>query len=224
LEEGMLRRIGGLKDFPLNVRVIAASNRDLKSECDADRFRVDLYYRLSVIQIDIPPLRDRGEDIILLANNFIKVFDSPRKLKTQRKLSAEAAKVFLNHNWMGNVRELKNAVERALILEDGAEITTKYLPRDLIANENNNLDHSNESQFLKDVNFYLPPEGIPLEVVEKGLIQQALKRTNGNVTRAGKLLHLSRDRMRYRLKKVKDQKDNNINGEKKKKKKEKKEI
>jgi DNA-binding NtrC family response regulator len=134
LEEGSFRRVGGLKDIALDVRVVAASNRDLKTEGEAGRFRSDLYYRLSVIQIDIPPLRERGEDTLLLAAHYVKTFGERLRLKKRiRGLSPEVRRIFLSYGWPGNVRELRNVIERALILEDGESVTTEYLPRDLTA-------------------------------------------------------------------------------------------
>src|SRR5205085_12048646 len=134
LEEGAFRRVGGLKDIPLDVRVVAASNRDLRAESEAGRFRLDLYYRLSVIQIDIPPLRERGDDILLLAEHYIRQFGERLKLRRKiRGLSPEVADAFRRYPWPGNVRELRNVIERALILEDADLITAEYLPRDLAA-------------------------------------------------------------------------------------------
>ena len=128
LEEGAFRRVGGLRDLPLDVRVIAASNRDLKSESEAGRFRLDLYYRLSVIQIDIPPLRERGDDAILLAQHYIEQFNQ-RLRKRVSGMSTEVGQTFRKYAWPGNVRELRNVIERVMILEDGDLITTRYLPR-----------------------------------------------------------------------------------------------
>src|SRR5918994_295841 len=133
LEEGSFRRVGGLKDLPLDVRVIAASNRDLKTEGEAGRFRADLFYRLSVIQIDIPPLRERDDDIRVLAEHYIDTIGARLKRSQKiKRLSPEAKEVFRKYNWPGNVRELRNVIERALILEDSDEITTEYLPGGLI--------------------------------------------------------------------------------------------
>jgi len=131
LEEGSFRRVGGLKDLPLDVRVIAASNRDLKSESEAGHFRADLFYRLSVIQIDIPPLRDRGDDIRVLAEHYMENFRT-RLRKNVNTITPEALAAFGDYAWPGNVRELRNVIERAMILEDDEAITTKYLPRGLI--------------------------------------------------------------------------------------------
>src|SRR5437773_8667832 len=121
LEEGSFRRVGGLKDLPLDVRVIAASNRDLKTEGEAGRFRADLFYRLSVIQIDIPPLRERDDDVRVLAEHYLSNFKS-RLRKNIDSIAPEALSAFRSYEWPGNVRELRNVIERAMILEDGDEI------------------------------------------------------------------------------------------------------
>src|SRR5262245_24452959 len=131
LEEGSFRRVGGLKDLPLDVRVVAASNRDLKSESEAGRFRLDLYYRLSVIQIDLPPLRERGDDVLLLAKYYIAHFNE-RLRKRIRGLTGEVEEIFRRYSWPGNVRELRNVIERVMILEDSDVITADWLPRGLI--------------------------------------------------------------------------------------------
>src|SRR5678815_3031853 len=132
LEEGAFRRVGGLRDIPLDVRVIAASNRDLKQESEQGRFRLDLYYRLSVIQIDIPGLRERGDDVLLLSQHYIDTIGGRLKRSKVTGLSPEAQEVFRKYDWPGNVRELRNVIERALILEDADKITTEYLPGGLL--------------------------------------------------------------------------------------------
>lgn len=202
LEEGTFRRVGGLRDLPLNIRVIAASNRDLKTDSEAGKFRLDLFYRLSVIQIDIPPLRMRGDDVLLLANHFINILDKKWRGPTRRALSPEVMEAFRCYRWMGNVRELRNTIERSLILEDGRQITLKYLPRDLLADSGIYTHTMPNSEVRVGRYVTLPPDGISLETVEQALIHQALERSGGNITRAGELLHISRDRVRYRLKKA----------------------
>lgn len=194
LEENTFRRVGGLKDLPLDVRVVAASNRDLKQEAEENRFRLDLYFRLSVIRIDIPPLRERGNDVILLANHYIEKTNQKRGTKKLRGLSPETEQIFLNYKWLGNVRELRNVIERASILEDGETVTTEHLPADLIAKDMSKKASGN-------FGFVLPAEGIALEEVELLLARQAMERSGGNLTRAARLLHISRDQLRYRLKK-----------------------
>jgi two-component system response regulator AtoC len=217
LEEGAFRRVGGLRDLPLDVRVIAASNRDLKSESEAGRFRLDLYYRLSVIQIDIPPLRDRGDDAILLAQHYIKQFNG-RLRKRVRGFTPEVAETFRKYPWPGNVRELRNLIERVMILEDGDLITTKYLPRGVEKEGNNSApefatgmsagssghDEHTRQPKASETSFRLPPEGVTLDDIEMSLVRQALERSNGNQTRAAELLGISRDQLRYRLKKLED--------------------
>lgn len=193
LEENTFRRVGGLKDLPLDVRVVAASNRDLKAEAEESRFRLDLYFRLSVIRVDIPPLRERGEDVLILANHYIEKTNQKRGGKKLRGLSKETERIFLNYKWLGNVRELRNVIERASILEDGETVTTEHLPADLVGH--------NSKPVEKNANFILPNEGIALEEVELILAKQAMERMDGNLTRAARLLHISRDQLRYRLKK-----------------------
>jgi two-component system response regulator AtoC len=202
LEEGAFRRVGGLKDIPLDVRVLAASNRDLKTESEAGRFRLDLYYRLSVIQIDIPPLRERGDDVLLLAQHYIDAIGL--RLKRNRRitgLSPEARDVFRNYNWPGNVRELRNVIERALILEDNDQITTEYLPGGLLMSpRQSSLITGADSP----AQFVLPAEGISLDKAELSFVRQAIERSGGNQTRAAELLGISRDQLRYRLKKLEE--------------------
>jgi DNA-binding NtrC family response regulator len=199
LEEGSFRRVGGLKDLPLDIRVIAASNRDLKAEGEAGRFRSDLFYRLSVIQIDIPPLRDRGDDIRVLAEHYMSTFRSRLRKKIDG-IDPEALAIFRRYQWPGNVRELRNVIERAMILEDGDEITAKYLPRGLASDS-----RLGSATVATTTNlFRLPAEGVALEDVEMTLVRQALNRSAGNQTKAAELLHISRDQLRYRMKKLEE--------------------
>ena len=192
LEEGTFRRVGGLKDIPLDVRVIAASNRNLRAESEAGRFRADLFYRLSVIQIDLPPLRERGKDVLLLANFYIAYFNE-RLRKRVEGLTPEVINIFLAYHWPGNVRELRNVIERVMILEESQLITTDWLPRDL---DKADLVVSDAGAFR------LPDQGTDLERVEFSLVRQAMDRSSGNQTRAAELLGISRDQLRYRLKKI----------------------
>ena len=201
LEEGSFRRVGGLKDLPLDVRVIAASNRDLKSESEAGRFRADLFYRLSVIQIDIPPLRERGDDIRVLAEHYMSSFRT-RLRKNVNAITPEALSTFSDYSWPGNVRELRNVIERAMILEDGESITTKYLPRGLIGDGRITSETGSDAR-SKDP-MQLPTAGVSLEDVEMSLVRQALERSNGNQTKAAELLNISRDQLRYRMKKLEE--------------------
>jgi len=207
LEEGAFRRVGGLKDIPLDVRVVAASNRDLKAESESGRFRLDLYYRLSVIQIDIPALRERGDDILLLAEHYIELLNERLRLRRRiRGLTPEVIKAFRRYAWPGNVRELRNVVERAMILEDSDLITPEYLPRDLVAQAGGATPSSAHTGGLASggAMFVLPPAGISLDELETSLVRQAIERSSGNQTRAAELLGISRDQLRYRLKKLED--------------------
>ncbi|MEK7830016.1 MAG: sigma-54 dependent transcriptional regulator, partial [Acidobacteriota bacterium] len=228
LEEGSFRRVGGLKDLTLDVRIIAASNRDLRAESEAGRFRLDLYYRLSVIKIDLPPLRERGDDVLALAAHYIRHFNE--KLKKQiGGLSPEVADLFRRYPWPGNVRELRNVIERVMILEDNDQITAAWLPRGFVVNgsglepnpptipdivagsvgttaasfaaDSISLPDTAQPTEIAEL-FPLPPDGISLELVEMSLVQQAISRSNGNQTRAAELLGISRDQLRYRLKKL----------------------
>jgi two-component system, NtrC family, response regulator AtoC len=201
LEEGAFRRVGGLKDIPFDARIIAASNRDLRSESEAGRFRLDLYYRLSVIQIDIPSLRERGDDVIQLAEYYIESFGK-RLRKTVRGIEDDVADAFRHYQWPGNVRELRNVIERALILEDDDIITTKYVPRNLVPGQHQST--SERDGLGPHDMFRLPPAGASLEEVEMSLVRQAIDRSGGNQTRAAELLGISRDQLRYRLKKLEE--------------------
>jgi len=207
LEEGAFRRVGGLKDIALDVRVIAASNRDLKAESEASRFRLDLYYRLSVIQIDIPPLRERSDDVLRLAEHYIAYFNE-RLRRRVGGLSPEVADIFRRYSWPGNVRELRNVIERVMILEDGDQITPAYLPRGLAPDDRGARSSARSSQEvhgeLPPDSFHLPPDGIVLDDLEMSLVRQAIERSGGNQTRAAELLGVSRDQLRYRLKKLEE--------------------
>ena len=195
LEESTFRRVGGLKDIKLDARIIAASNRNLKQESESGNFRLDLYFRLSVIQVDIPPLRDRGSDVILLANHYIEKANLKRRGKPLRRLSPEVEKIFAKYSWSGNVRELRNVIERASILEDGEMVTATHLPADMLG-VGSGPAGSGSAMFV------LPQGGVPLESVEFELAKQAIERTNGNLTQAAKLLDISRDQLRYKLRKA----------------------
>jgi DNA-binding NtrC family response regulator len=197
LEEGAFRRVGGLKDISLDARIIAASNRNLKQESESGNFRLDLFFRLSIIQIDIPPLRERGDDVLTLAQHYIDLANLKRRGRALRGLSPEVARIFKNYEWLGNVRELRNVIERASILEDGDLVTAVHLPADLL--RRTGAYASDKTGGIK-----LPLEGIPLEEVEAELARQAVERTAGNLTQAAKLLSISRDQLRYKLKKCGD--------------------
>ena len=185
------------------MRVIAASNRDLKSESEAGRFRLDLYYRLSVIQIDMPPLRERGDDVILLANHYVSSFSKRLRIRVQG-IIPEVEDAFRTYEWPGNVRELRNVIERALILEDGDMITMKYLPRNLLSPDAHGISTDSVPRGVtsESESFYLPPGGVSLDDLDTSFVRQAMAHSGGNQTRAAELLGISRDQLRYRLKKL----------------------
>ena len=212
LDEGTFRRVGGLKNLPLDVRIIAASNRDLKAESDQARFRLDLYYRLSVIQIDLPALRERGDDVLMLTKYFIERFNEQLRRRVSG-LTPKVAELFRRYRWPGNVRELRNIIERVMILEDDDLITTAYLPRSFTLDEMAATPEVSSPRHQAEANpqpvaedladrFQLPANGVALEKVEMSLVRQAMERSGGNQTRAAELLGISRDQLRYRLKKL----------------------
>lgn len=194
LEEQTFRRLGGLRDINLDLRVIAATNKNLREAVKEGAFRQDLYFRLNVIHITIPPLRERPEDIAALANFFVHHYN--RKFKRQMEgISPEAMRMLLAHDWPGNVRELRNAIERAMILEDSDFITPPSLPRSI-----SRLDSAAAAPAAAPpVPF--PDAGLSLEDNERRLIAAALEKTGGNQTQAAKLLRITRDTLRYKMKK-----------------------
>ncbi len=193
LEDQSFKRVGGVNDVRVDVRIIASSNRDLKKMVEKEKFRQDLYYRLNVVTITLPPLRDRGEDAVLLARRFVKDY-SALFAKSIEALTPEAERLIARYHWPGNVRELRNLIERAMILEDGPLIGAEALPIDVIETP----DRSRISTFPRSS---IPEKGTSLEKVEEALIRQALHRTRGNQTRAAQLLDISRDALRYKMKK-----------------------
>ena len=193
LEEQSFKRVGGVQDVKVDVRVIASSNRDLKKMIEAETFRRDLFYRLNVITITLPPLRERSDDVRLLYRHFIDDYnDNFGKSITGLTPAAEA--LLRSYHWPGNVRELKNLIERAMILQDGPEIGADALPIDITETPSPASDAE-----LPELS--IPVSGTSLERVEEELIRQALSRTGGNQTRAAKLLDISRDALRYKMKK-----------------------
>jgi two-component system, NtrC family, response regulator AtoC len=202
IEEGAFRRVGGVKDIPLDIRIIAASNRNLRAESEAGRFRLDLYYRLAILQIDIPALRDRGEDVLLIAQYYLTRLGE-RMRRNIRSLSPEVRDAFMRYQWPGNVRELRNVIERALILEEGNQITCEYLPPGILEQRSVPIVDQTGAQ-LTGTSFLLPEGGISLDEVEMSLVKQAIQQSGGNQTRAAELLHISRDQLRYRLKRLEE--------------------
>jgi transcriptional regulator with PAS, ATPase and Fis domain len=187
LETKKFRRLGSTAMNEVNARFIAATNRDLRKAVEDKSFREDLFYRLNVVSLDLPPLRTMGSDILLLADHFIKIFNVELKKKV-RGIDPAAQQILLNHAWPGNVRELSNCLERAMIF-----IETDYiLASDLALFER---DSSAQRQWL------VPPGGLVLDDVERNLISSALQQTGNNKSKAARLLGLSRDTLRYRMEK-----------------------
>jgi len=192
IESRSFRRLGSTKELQVNIKLISASNRNIIEMIKKNEFREDLFYRLNVVNINLPPLRDTGQDIITIARNFIGMFNIDFK-KNVQKLSANAEQKLLNYHWPGNVRELRNVIERAMIFASGSEITSQDI----------HLYHlsPNEENATIEKILNIPPEGIAFEEIERKLLDSALEMANGNQSKAARLLHLSRDAFRYRLEK-----------------------
>jgi DNA-binding NtrC family response regulator len=213
LEDQVIRRVGGVRDMQVDVRVIAASNRDLERAVRDNTFRQDLYYRLAIISIFLPPLRERKEDILPLLEFFISRYNRKFR-KNVTGVTEDARKLMLKYDWPGNVRELKNAVERAMILEEENQLRPDYLPFAVaqqhsaftafeLSSGNNN--GGTVGKPLPDgrslPKLEIPEGGTSLEEVERELVDLAMTQASGNQTHAAKLLDISRDALRYKLKK-----------------------
>ena len=196
LEDKAFRRVGGTRDIQVSVRIVAATNKDLAKEVEAGRFRGDLYFRLKVIPIEIPPLRDRVEDLLPLAEGFIRHFDRELR-KSVEGLDENARALMKAYPWPGNVRELRNAIERGVLLSDGPMLTPEDLPSEIrsVGEPDGEARHANGETFR------LPTAGVNLETLEREFVVQALERSRGNRTRAARLLGLNRDQIRYRIEK-----------------------
>ncbi len=192
LEEKEFFKVGGIEKKKADVRIIAATNKDLESEVKKGNFRDDLYFRLNVVKLSVPPLRERKEDILPLFRFFMDRFNEQFK-KGFLKISGEAEDQLLSHPWVGNVRELRNAVERIVLLENGEEIREKHLA--FLAGRK---DEGRESQPFTPT---IPAQGIILDQVEKEYILEALKIKNGNKIQAAKLLGITRSALLYRMEK-----------------------
>ena len=187
LEEKAFKRVGGAQDIKVDVRVIAATNRNLDEEVAKGRFRSDLYYRLNVLPIALAPLRAHAEDVPLLVEYFIDGFNSEFRKRVQGASPAASA-ALERYGWPGNVRELRNVIERAMLLSDAQRLETKDFAA-LTTTVGSGED------------FELPAKGVELEALERSLVIQALKRAGGNQTKAAALLGLNRDQIRYRIEK-----------------------
>jgi DNA-binding NtrC family response regulator len=187
LEEKTFKRVGGLADIRVDVRVIAATNRNLEAEVQAGKFREDLFYRLQVMPITLPPLRERDGDIPLLAHYYIDRYNREFR-KRVRGATPEAMALIQRYRWPGNVRELRNAIERAMLLMEREWLE----PADFATLTRGRA---------RTLQFQLPANGVVLEEIERQLLIQALERAQGNQTHAGQLLGINRDQVRYRIEK-----------------------
>ena len=192
VEQKSFRRIGGLKDIQVNVRIITATNKDLVKLKEEGTFREDLFYRINIVSLRIPPLRERPDDILPLTKYFVQKYKEEFH-KNMQKVSQGVEDFFMSYSWTGNVRELRNVIERAMILGDGDTLLMEHLPIEILGQA------SKQGKVVEGIR--IPPEGISLEKVEEALVRQALKMTHGNQTKAAKLLDISRDALRYRMQK-----------------------
>jgi len=189
LQEKTFERVGGVETLKVDVRIVAATNRNLQIAIETGAFREDLYYRLNVIPIKLPPLRERKSDIPLLADYFLTKLDLKRRIQA---ITPEAMQALLDYSWPGNVRELENVIERAVIIAPGDTITVEQVPSDLCMKP-----REEKYSIIDDI----PDEGISLEEVEKLLLARALVKAGGNQTKAAQLLKISRHTLLYRMEK-----------------------
>ncbi len=187
LEERSFRRVGGVKDISVDVRIISATNRDVESQIREGKFREDLFYRLNIIPIYIPPLRERGEDVVILAQHYAATFAREFRRKIT-DIHPDGLRKLRQYSWPGNVRELRNAVERAVLLSKGPVLEAD----DFVLG-------TPGSQPEDQTGIKLPPGGVKLADVEEQLVRDALQQSGNNQTKAAKLLGISRDQLRYRM-------------------------
>lgn len=190
LQEGEIKRLGSERSIKVDVRIIAATIKDLSKEVSAGKFREDLFYRLNVLQINLPPLRERKEDIPLLIEHFIQKYNERHNLSIEG-ISEEALAFLLDYSWPGNVRELENIIERAMILAQGRKITSENLPTEIKSPEQNRIKKLMEEEIsIKKAT----------RLLEEELIRKALKKTGGNRTQAAKILEISHPALLSKIK------------------------
>ncbi len=198
LEEKTFRRVGGTQDLRADVRILVATHRNLEDAVRSGRFRQDLYYRLKIIPLHMPALRDREGDVAILAQHFLDryaaEFGSP-----VRQMTSQALEVLEAYRWPGNVRELRNAMERMVLLTRGEELGVDDIPQEILGSRAPSASTAASGE--EGVPFPLPPGGVDFELLERSLVEQALKRTRGNQTRAARLLGMNREQIRYRVEK-----------------------
>jgi DNA-binding NtrC family response regulator len=191
LESGECLSVGDVTPYKVDVRIIAATNTDILQQIDAGEFRRDLYYRLNVVPLELPPLSQRTEDIELLIKHFLAIFAESYSIAPP-KFSKAALKILHAYSWQGNVRELRNLCERLSILLAGRTIEPENLPLEFTRKQ---------TATTKAIEFTLPETGVQLDALEANLIHQALNRTQGNRSKSARLLGLSRDTLIYRMQK-----------------------
>jgi transcriptional regulator with PAS, ATPase and Fis domain len=204
VENKSFRRLSGIKEVRISTRIIAATNIDLGEAVQAGKFREDLYYRLNVCQIEIPPLRERGSDAFLLAQYFIDHFNGEYDRQV-KGLAPSAKQLLQNYHWPGNIRQLKNALERAVLVECDDWIEAEHISLDFRSERRESYQEANRENEEKAIDFSrfeIPDEGISIEDVERGLILSALEKADGNISKAARLLHINRGKLRYRLERL----------------------
>ncbi len=203
LQERKFYRLGGEKEVSVNVRVLAATNRNLEEEVGRGMFREDLYYRLNVAKINIPPLRERKEDIIYIAYSFLNEF-AKKFSKNISGIDSAGLDLLKSYSWKGNIRELRNVIERVVLLAEEDELSDHHFS---FLIEGKEADGNDDEKFILQV----PPKGVKIDLVLKTLIQKTLKITNGNQVKAAKVLGLSRSKLRYRMEQLGIEVTKNIN-------------
>jgi DNA-binding NtrC family response regulator len=194
LQEREVRRVGGNESFHVDVRLIAATNRNLAEEVDEERFREDLYYRVNVVTITLPPVRDRRSDIPLLATHTLARFSHLAGGRV-KEISREAMEVLLDYSWPGNVRQLESAIERAILLCEGDRIMPRDLPQEVLSRKTvGRIERARGSD-----RFEIPAEGINFEHLERDLILQAMEKADWVIAKAAKMLGMSYRTLQYRL-------------------------
>jgi len=197
-----VRRVGSVRERKIDVRIIAATNRDLDREVRQERFRKDLYFRLAVIVLDVPPLRARGADVLLLTDHYLRLFNA-KYGKVVRELSPAARDLLRSYPWPGNVRELSHVIERAVLWSRGSTIDVEHLSLTSPADAGPPEPRDSAAPAAADAPPLpsLPPQGVDLGQWEKSVIEQAMREAGGNQTKAARRLGISRDTLRYRLRK-----------------------
>ncbi len=195
LEERSIRRVGGHEEIPVTVTVIATTNKNIPEEVENGTFRLDLFYRLNTFLLHVSPLRERREDIMPLAEHFLREYNHRYKRSAIKGFSPKSQKLMLAYEWPGNVRELKNVIERLVVLKKPATVEPRHLPLEI------RHPGASDSIVHSAGNFILPPEGINVEELEKSLVVQAMEFSGNNQKQAAILLHMKYDTFRYKLKK-----------------------